>query len=362
MRWTQIAAVSVAIVTGSSIVGALRADTGESTSGKLAVWAREWKLGWLVDAAERVVYKNAPSAEAAGKLEVEGAGKPEERVLVSTSTVVTTTVPKPVPSVIEPALEGEGVWKPVRMVDGVTVAWTTGVRPSRKFGSIQASFLLVDQAHTRARLHQGTEVPGGKWEHGKAVLPQDAPRLVAAFNGGFLRKHSMGGYYTEGREAWPLRQGAASMAIDAEGRVHIGAWGDQLAVAGHGGQPWVSVRQNLTMLVQDGEVFPRRLVRQWGASGKGELWILRSAVCERSDGKLLYAIVGKTDAAVLARTMKNAGCLNAMQLDVNASYPRGYWFENGQPRRLDRRMVGRDDLYLTGSYREFVALFSNAVQ
>jgi hypothetical protein len=354
--------VSAGVVTGASIAGALRADTGESMSGKLAVWARSWHLGWLVDTAERVVYRNAPDGEAARELEIEGGEPvpaPSSDAVETTvvETTVATTLPDAVPSVITPALDGEGVWKPLRMVGGEWGVWSTGVRPSAKFGAIQASFLLVDQTRTRAVLQNGTEVPGGTWQRKNSVPAGEVPGLVAAFNGGFLRKHSMGGYYTEGREAWPLREGAATLAIDAEGRVHVGEWGTQLDPAGFGGAAWVSARQNLTMLVKDGVVFPKRLVRQWGASGKGELWILRSAVCERTDGKLLYAIVGKTDAMVLAKTLRNAGCKNAMQLDVNASYPRGYWFDAGVPKRLDRRMVGRDDLYLSGSYREFIALF-----
>ena len=180
--------------------------------------------------------------------------------------------------------------------------------------------------------------------------------MVFAFNGGFLKKHSMGGYYTEGREFWPLQRNRATLAIDATGRVHVGEWGTQLSPSGWAGNPWVSVRQNLTMLVKDGVLFDPKHSKQWGWSGKGELYILRSAVCERYDGRLLFAIVGKTDAVLLAKTLKNAGCKNAMQLDVNEAYPRGYYFNNGTPHRLDRRQTGGDTLYYTGSYREFVTL------
>jgi len=46
---------------------------------------------------------------------------------------------------------------------------------------------------------------------------------VAAFNGGFVMNVAKGGYYTEGRVVDPLRTGAASFVIYANGSVNVGA-------------------------------------------------------------------------------------------------------------------------------------------
>lgn len=344
----------------ASVGAALRADTGESVSGKLAAWARDHRLGAVVDWAESVRYAEAPSTVPASELALEEQASTSTQASAPAQPTTSTPQysPEPLAPVLSPALSGEGEWRVVREVGGAPAVWITGMRPSKKFGSVRATFALVDQDRLRAVLFNGTEVPGGKnWQHGPRVPEDLAGSLVFAFNGGFRREHARGGYFTEGREVWPLVQDRAALAIDASGRVHIGTWGRSLAPSGFGGEPWVSVRQNLTLIVKDGEVARDVGSIQWGSSDKGELFILRSAVCERTDGKLLYAIIGAADAKILSRALINAGCETAMQLDVNASYPRAYHFSNGAPHRLDARMAGRDDLYLTKSHREFIAFF-----
>ena len=51
--------------------------------------------------------------------------------------------------------------------------------------------------------------------------------LVAAFNSGFRFRHIDGGYYSEHRTAIPLVDGDASLVIDSNGRVDIGAVGQR---------------------------------------------------------------------------------------------------------------------------------------
>jgi hypothetical protein len=337
-----------------SVGSALRADTGESASGKLAAWARNHRLGTLVDWAESMRYSEPPSTAPAADLAL----VPEAAEPTTPATTIPRYTPEPLNPVLSPALEAEGEWRVVREVKGAPAVWVTGLRPSKKFGSVRATFALIDQASLRAVLFNGTEVPGGSnWENGAKVPNELSESLVFAFNGGFRREHARGGYFTEGREVWPLVRERATLAIDSDGRVHIGTWGRDIDPAGFEGTPWVSARQNLTLIVKGGEVAKDVSSIQWGASAKGELFILRSAVCVRTDGKLLYSIIGAADAKILARALINAGCETAMQLDVNASYPRAYHFNAGTPSRLDARMAGRDDLYLTKSHREFVAFF-----
>lgn len=345
------------VVVGASMIDALRQDTGESVSGKLAAWARRWHLGSVVDTVERFHYRTPPSATPAQDLGVEDAAPSSPAPAVTTTTVVPQYAPAPITAVLSPALKGEGVWSVVARSNGQPAVWTTGLRPSKRYGSVRASFAVIDQTYLRAALFNGSELPGGKWQRGNKVPASLTPVIRFAFNGGFRREHAQGGYLTEGKTAWPLKVGAASLALDADGQLHVGVWGRDFTSAGWGGRPWASVRQNLTLLLDDGKLFDAKKVWVWGASGKGELYILRSAVCERTDGKLLYAIVGDVDALGLAEALQLAGCRTAMQLDVNASYPRAYSFKGGVPKRLDRRMAGKDDLYLTKSYREFFALF-----
>jgi hypothetical protein len=345
------------LVLSASLVGALREENDLDTKARLAEWARSWHMGLVVDTAEHLIYSEPPAGRAL-ELPTAPAKNPATPEAPTTSVQVPTTTTPPAPLVVRvaPALKHEGEWRPVRSTETGVAVWTTGLRPSKKLPAVSASFALIDQTHLSARLHNGSEVPGGTWQSGNKIQRSERSAMVFAFNGGFLKKHSMGGYYTEGREVWPLQRNRATLAIDATGRVHVGEWGTQLSPSGWAGNPWVSLRQNLTLLVKDGVLFDPKHSKQWGWSGKGELYILRSAVCERYDGRLLFVIMGKTDAVLLAKTLKNAGCKNAMQLDVNEAYPRGYYFNNGTPHRLDRRQTGGDTLYYTGSYREFVTL------
>lgn len=349
--------LSFILVASASLVGALRADNDLDTKARLAEWARAWHMGLIVDAAEHLVYSSPPSGRAA-ELSTETVAGEAVPASSGTKDVTPTTTAPPTPLAVRvtPALEREGEWTPVRSTASGVAVWTAGLRPSAKLPAVSASFALIDQTDLTAVLHNGTEVPGGKWRVGNTIQKAERRSAVFAFNGGFLKKHSMGGYLTEGREIWKLQQNRATIAIDASGKIHVGEWGTQLSPAGWNGTPWVSVRQNLTMLVKNGALFDAKDPTRWGWSGKGELYILRSAVCERYDGRLMFAVVGKTDAVLLAKTMKYAGCKNAMQLDVNEAYPRGYYFTNGVPHRLDRRQTGGDTLYFAGSYREFIAL------
>lgn len=357
MRSRLLRAASVALLFGAGLIAFtllpyLRADTGEGLSVRLATWGRDHHLGALVDVAERARYSSPPPAAPADSLPVE-----EDLATPPPTTAETVYAPAPLQPVVVPALKNEGAWRIAhRNRAGTPDVWTAGYRPSQRAASVTATFMTIDQSHTRAVMFNGPEIPGGtSWKHYRRIPRESTPDAVAAFNGGFRKEHSKGGYMTEGRTIWPLKHGAATLAIDAGGKVHIGVWGRDMGSA----DGFVSIRQNLWLLV-DGHKAVDTSSHFWGAWKDGDLFILRSAVCERTDGKLMYAIVGNADAAILARTLEKAGCERAMQLDVNAAWPKGYVFKNGLPKKVDSRVTGREDLYVNGSSKEFFAFFDTA--
>jgi hypothetical protein len=104
----------------------------------------------------------------------------------------------------------------------------------------------MDTRVLSARLYSGSKSPGGgPYRYTAPIAPAQARTLVAAFNGGFQLKDARGGYYTEGRMVAPLRPGAASLVISADGSVTVGAWGRDVTMT----RNVVSVRQNLMPLV-----------------------------------------------------------------------------------------------------------------
>lgn len=335
-----------------SLTRALLKDDGLTVSGRGAAWARNHHLGAVVDRLESWKYSRPPESRKVGELSVVNGD--------SSSMDIDSEAFRPLPllPVISNPPNDEGVWKVVRKLDGDPVVWTTGFHPSKKFPQMTVSFALIDQQNLTAALYNGTEVPGGRgWIRGNKVEGIDVSRLVFAFNGGFRQEHAGGGYYTEGKTLWPLVHGMAALTIDREGKIDIGVWGVSPGMRLSNLSSFATVRQNLRPTVIDGQPNPELKNGYWGGGKKGEIFILRSGVCKRTDGRILFAIGAPIDATTLAQAMVHAGCDAGMQLDQNESYPRGYIFNGGEISKLDSRMVGRIDQYLTGSPREFFALF-----
>ena len=347
----QILAVTAVIIIGVpavSLASALARNDGLSLTGKAAAWGRNHHLSWVVDKAEEIRYGRKPSMQPADSLPSTG----------TAPNAAGAAAPDAINPVISPALPGEGEWHAVRSINGQAVVWTTGIRPSREYPSITATYTLIDPSAVRARLYNGTEVPGGTgWVHGNRVNSADAGKLVFGFNGGFRREHSRGGYYTENRMLWPMQAGSATVAIDHDGRMSVGVWGEDTGFTDEQVKNWASIRQNLLPTVINGKASPELSRGYWGGGKKGEIFILRSAVCERFDGLILFVIAGPTNATTLAHAMVDAGCRTAMQLDQNESYPRGYVYDSGTITEVDSRMMGKPTDYLTGSLREFFAFF-----
>ena len=224
---------------------------------------------------------------------------------------------------------GEGAWRPAgRRVQGVPAVYETTLIPPG--GSQPAGIAWMDTHLLGARLYSGSESPGGGPYRYTAPIKQASARdLVAAFNGGFKMNAAKGGYYTEGRMIDPLRRGAASLVIYADGSVNVGAWRRDVRMT----PEVVAVRQNLTPLVADGRPTPRARSADWqawgstcGASscahsvpGIEHQW--RSALGVTAGGALVYAQGPALDPFQLAALLVRAGVVRGMELDINPSWP-----------------------------------------
>ena len=156
-----------------------------------------------------------------------------------------------------PVGAGQGAWRPAgRLVvengQSVRAVYETTLIPPG--GTQPAGIAWLDTGLLAARLYSGSVSPGGgPYRYTAPIRPAQAATLVAAFNGGFKMNQARGGYYTEGRTIDPLRAGAASLVIYADGSVGIGAWGRDVTMT----PQVVSVRQNLPPLVAGGRPTPR---------------------------------------------------------------------------------------------------------
>jgi hypothetical protein len=287
---------------------------------------------------------------------------PTTTTLAPTTTTIAAWLIPPANNApfVEPALENEGVWKPLVSAGGHDVIWATAIRPLPDAPAVVGSFAVIDQTTTRAAMFNGSDIPGGKdWQLSNKVPKDLQPMLLGAFNGGFRFEHIKGGYKNEGRAVKELKDGEGTVAISKTGKITIGEFGRDIKDDG----TWMSFRQNLPLLVDQGKsMVDSRSDTWWGADFGNVLFVLRSSICQLADGRLMYGAVGKVDAKTLAQSLVNMGCQRAMQMDINGTWPTFHTFpveadgaQHGNA--LDKRMGGSRDRYLTGSTREFFAFF-----
>ena len=390
-------------------------DNGDTRQQRAVTWARNHKLGPLVDVTERLKYGRPPADKAATSLGLAPAQPlpvtTEAEPAPTTTAVTTTPAPTPAPAtvpatavsksptvsksttvtpttvppttvppttttvaaykiapanvapLVQPALENEGVWHALASAGGAEVMWATSLRPLPEAPAVVGSFAIIDQTLLTAAMFNGSDIPGGtNWKLGNRVPKDLQPMLVGAFNGGFRFEHIKGGYKTEGKVIRELKVGQGTVAVSKAGKVTLGEFGRDMTDDGN----WVSFRQNLPLLVDNGKsMVESHGETWWGADFGNVLFVLRSSICQLADGRLMYGAVGKVDAKTLAASLVNMGCQRALQLDINGTWPTFHTFpveadgtQHGTA--LDKRMGGSRDRYLTGSTREFFSFFDSA--
>ena len=354
-------------------------DTGDPLQQQLAAWGRNHGLGEIIDYLEAQTYDVPPSKDPAKELSLSVGAAPTSSTTqptVSTDptgtdpvdTGPTTTVylgpqaPANITPFFSPGLAGEGEWTVIANAGGYPALWATAIRPYPAAGGVVASMVVFDQTFLRAGMFNGSEEPGGEWVRDDRVPVELYPALVAAMNGGFRFEHVKGGYMTEGRVVKPLNEVDATLAVrKSDGKLVLGALGREIKDDGS----WLSIRQNLVLMVDDGKSMVQEGIDNavfWGANYGKDVYVNRSAVCELEDGRLAYMIIGKVSADQMAESMINLGCVKAIQLDINGTWPNFFTFEprDGgglKPIFLDNRMGSNTYRYLKGSTKEFFALF-----
>jgi hypothetical protein len=282
--------------------------------------------------------------------------------VLESSTTTTTTIPaKPadISSQLLPALPGEGSWQAIMRVRTKPIVYASSIRPLWCFGSVVATMATFDPTRVHAAMFNGTEMPGGSgWKNTSKIRGTALRSLIASFNGGFRFEHQPGGYITEGKTVRKMRKGYATFAISTDGTSTVGVWGDTITDEGS----WASLRQNLPPLVHNGKsVYANYPKVDWGQDFGNKVYNYRSAVCLRNDGLMMFVAVGKVNIGMLADTLVVLGCKTGMELDINGEWPYFAVYNNfGKASRsgtiIDNRM-GDPNRHLNGSTKEFFALF-----
>ena len=256
-------------------------------------------------------------------------GKPPSGAIrkVHAAPVVVSSGPEhlaPPPPVVPPAsppIAGEGQWSPAgRLIDGIPAIYETTVRPDATHTSYVVGVAWMDTELLKATLYSGSQIPGGgPYPNTAPIEPAAAQSLVAAFNAGFLMSESNGGYYTDGQTIIPLRTGAASFVVYANGSATVGQWGRDVSMAPN----VVAVRQNLDLLVDNGQPVPSldaSDTTQWGATLGNQVYVWRSGLGVTGDGALVYVGGPGLNITDLANLLVRAGAVRAMELDINTDW------------------------------------------
>ena len=293
---------------------------GSSFGARFAEWAREHGASSVVNWVENEWYSHHQPPKG---------GKPPPGAIkrATTAPVAATSgpphlpVPAPIVPPASPALPGEGQWSPAgRTVDGIPALYVTTLRPDAAHTSYVVGAAWMDTKLLDATLYSGSQIPGGgNYTHSAPVPAPASATLVSAFNAGFLMSDADGGYYTDGQQVLPLRQGAASFVIYKNGSATVGAWGTDVTMT----PDVVAVRQNLDLLVDNGQAVPGLLANdnsQWGATLGGAVYVSRSGIGVTADGALVYVGGPGLNITDLANLLVRAGAVRAMELDINQDW------------------------------------------
>ncbi len=371
-RRTGLVVTLLLVVVLHSYTVALTGPGTDSLQARSVEWARDHHLGRIVDRLEKYWYEHHQA-------KVGGTPKPiraPDRPSVAAADPAAAGIPNVAPALSGPGVPAalrspaagpvpnEGVWTALGPTNaGRSGAYMTMIRPDAVHTSVLDAVVEFDPKVVSFRQYPGTKIPGAPWDRPDHVEPQRQPQLLAAFAGGFRLRDSNGGMLLGGRELQPMRIGAATLAIDANGVATVGEWGRDIPPT----SVIDSARQNLDLIVDNGAVVANLATdpnRTWGFTGpanKSAVW--RSGAGVTPSGALVWVGGEGLTITALAETLVRAGVVRGMQLEINQEWVQfntyavtGSGIVNGM--RLLPGMQHTGNRWLTEDTRDFVAVFA----
>jgi hypothetical protein len=182
-------------------------------------------------------------------------------------------------------------------------------------------------------------------------------RLLATFNAGFTYIDGKNGSSIDGRSYEALRPGLATLIGYTDGRVDIRPW-----TGGPNAGPGIAfARQSLRLMIAHG-----RLTRAlndsslWGATLGNAVRVWRTGVGIDRRGNLIYAAANDQTVITLARILRRAGAVRAMQFDINPEWPSLITYTHGgglSPTKVVPNVMQPSTRYLVPDDRDFFAVY-----
>ncbi len=294
-----------------------------------------------------------------------GAGAAAARGPAQTKLLASLDPPRRLSSPAGKPLAGEGAWRVLATAGGEPAIFGTYLRPDSVHTSYVSGIVSMNPRLVRFQLHPGSEDPGpGSW-HSDSFIPAGSRRgLIATFNGGFKISTSDGGFFLNGDRRGTLNPAVASIVYYRDGHIAIGLWDrGGLRMTGK----VAGVRQNLHLIVTNGKVpasVDNNVETSWGATLGGAYYVWRSGIGVTRDGRIIFAYGPALDVRTLAGLLKRAGCVSAMQLDINPDWMSFMYYlpkhhpGDPTPVNLLPDQVQPPDRYYVGANRDFTAVYA----
>jgi hypothetical protein len=347
--------IMAVLATGWSIAQTMRVMPNSPFSVQIAAWGRTHGLGVLVTQYELVLDRLHPPKIG---------GKPDMKLLRELSHAGTNVGSRaPMPTLLSPALPGEGSFRVLRSVNGQASVQEALVRPDTTSSSYLTSVVVMNGQSTRLSLHPGMMDPGNpKAFHSLAhISNRTSSRLLSTFNSGFLVQDSQGGFYLNGTTAGHLRAGAASIVTYKDGHTDIGAWGREVRMTAD----VVSVRQNLRLIVDGSRPVSNMeaaVASRFGASAAASHRTWRSGLGVTAAGDLVYVMGDALTTNSLAAVLAHAGAVRALQLDINFHSTAYIWYSAGVNGLVKAHKILTPahgaSMYFDNAARDFFAVYA----
>lgn len=369
-RWVRILLIMLVVFFGWfswSMGRALTTPGGGTVAQRVAEWARDHYLGPLVTLGEWFTY-SAPKVGGKPAFSLTGpsAGAPVPPKHVKHRVRPGFAVPKRLSSPAGTPLPGEGEWRALYRVNHVTAIYGTFLRPDNVHTSYAAAIISMNPHLLRFQLRPGTEDPGpGNWGASADIPPGARTGLAATFNSGFKIAQSGGGFYLNGAYRGVLTKGEATMVYYRSGGLAMGVWGDGPHM--HMTHNVVGVRQNLHPIVENGQIpasVDSNVQTNWGATLGGGYYVWRSGAGVTRDGRIIYAYGPALNVRTLAELLKRAGCVEAMELDINPDWTNFMYYKPGNdpanptPVAMLPNQLEPAARYYSLANRDFTAVFA----
>lgn len=272
----------------------------------------------------------------------------------------TRYLPADVNPLIHPVLPGEGVWKKAGAKVGARPpALLTTFRSDPEYPQFVAGVAWLDASRTELEYMPGTVEPPEPLAHrgDGEVPPSMRRRLVATFNGGFPLETSNAGLIYRGQVKETMVNGIATVVRYRDGRTDIVRWN-------HGpGAPanvWFA-KQNLPPIIYEGKLNPNLGDGpEWGETVNNATRVWRSGLGIDAHGNLMYAAANYQTVESLAKVLKRAGAVRALELDINEDWTSFISYRRpggSEPSNLLPEMFRSPERYLVPDERDFFAVY-----